>query len=286
MMSSDDLLKEDTSHIRNSKKEEFKLSYNKQLLITIIVGIFVVYIGGYTLYNVYLVPNNERVGVVLDDTTLIDVAYEIIDKVPYQMNTSLVYDDYGLTTITDLTEEFIVSYIIESLESDEYMSLTTCSSGYDCIEVTTSTISSKILDYYNETISMPSEVVLSDSSVCTLSNLLYSCELKENDTYTGKISVIELVKEDEDYFYVYETALFATNTYINTDTIYISSLSTKTTSAGNIIANASYKVESTSMFDEIMNLYYDQALIYLHTFSKENGNYYWQSTSVVSSIPS
>lgn len=290
MIKGDDLLNEDTSHIIKSinenEKNEKKLSYNTQLIITIIVGAFILYCGFYTLYYVYIVPNTNRVGQVLNVETVIDEAEDLLLQVPYSLGEAFVYSDSGSTNFLDLSNDFIVKFLIETLDTSEYMSVTNCDFADRCFQVTSQTIENKYLSYYGEAlVDLPLSVTLSSGVVCDLEYNTYNCSGDEIVGYSGKISVTEAIKEDEEYYYVYETALFTSNLEIDGGVMTFDYVSLKPSIASSLVQNGEYEVSSTSIESEIYNLFSSDANIYLHTFVKDGESYYWQETQVVSSLP-
>lgn len=291
MMKSDDLLNEDTNHIvdkvNHTHKEEVKkeLSYNTQLIITIIVGILVIYCGGYTLYYVYLVPSTNKVGQVEENVEW-NIAEDLVSQVPYSVGESVIYNDYGVTSIKDVETDFILSFLIDSLETSEYMSISSCEEGENCIEVTTQTINNKYLNYYGTSLSeFPETLTTSNGLVCELSGLIYDCKGLSSDSYSGKISVVESVKETDEYYYIYETALFVSNLSIVDNNMSFDYISTKPSISSAIEQNSNYTVSSTDMTTEIYNLFSNKSYIYMHTFIKDNDNYYWSETQVVTTLP-
>lgn len=291
MIKGDDLLKEDTNHIiekinENHDSKLVKLSYKTQLIITIVVGIIVAYCGFYTLYYVYLVPNTNKVGEVLNEETAIDLADELLLQVPYYLGEVQVYNDYGITYYEDLSDEFLVSYLLVTLETSEFMIITSCDSSKTCIEVTSQTIKSKYLSYYGESITeLPENLTLSNEMVCVLENNTYSCSGDNVENYYGKISVVESIKEDEEYFYIYETALFVSNLEIDNNKMTFDYVALKPSVTSSIVQNGDYEVASNNLTDEIYSLYSSESYIYLHTFIKSGDDYYWTETQVVTSLP-
>lgn len=67
MIKGDKILEEDTNHItkgikvKTTKEEGLDYDYINKLLVTIIVGIIVLYAGFYTLFIVYLLPSSSDV---------------------------------------------------------------------------------------------------------------------------------------------------------------------------------------------------------------------------------
>lgn len=208
MIKGDDLLREDTSHIINEvnnthKEYKKELKFETQLIITIIMGILIVYAGYRTAYYVYIVPNDTNIGEVLEKETAIDVAEELLLQVPYNMEEVIVYNDYGTTNFSELDTEFIVSFIIANLDSSEYMNITSCSAGETCIEVTTQIITNKYLSYYGDSINyFPEEISISNGLTCVLNDVMYDCSGEVLDSFSGKISEVESVRTEEEYIYI------------------------------------------------------------------------------------
>lgn len=295
MIKGDDLLREDTSHIINEvnnthKEYKKELKFETQLIITIIMGILIVYAGYRTAYYVYIVPNDTNIGEVLEKETAIDVAEELLLQVPYNMEEVIVYNDYGTTNFSELDTEFIVSFIIANLDSSEYMNITSCSAGETCIEVTTQIITNKYLSYYGDSINyFPEEISISNGLTCVLNDVMYDCSGEVLDSFSGKISEVESVRTEEEYIYIYETALFVSNldTEIIEDVSYttFNYVSLKPSIASAVEQDGIYEVSSLSLEEQIYNLYFDKAYLYMHTFVQDGDDYYWVSTQVVTELP-
>ncbi len=289
MIKGDELLNEDTSHIRKSVdkvSKGSKFGFKTRVVVTIITGVIVVYAGFYTLYNVYIIPNNNKVGEIKNPKTEFEKGYEHLEKVPYNLNEDIVYNDYGETIYNDLDKEFILSYLIENLETDEYMNLSNCPKDNKCIEILSQTLSSKHLKYYGSSLgSLPESLNLKNGGSCTFANDIYSCTFPKNKLYSGKISEIELIKEDEKKYYVYEKALFVKNAEIKEKILSFDYISKKPSISTAIKQNFNADVESDNLNNEVLNLFVKDSFIYLHTFEKSGDKMNWIKSEVVKQLP-
>lgn len=291
MINSDDLLNEETSHIVKSvndsvKKEQTEIPYKIRLIITIVLGCLIMYAGIYTLYYVYFAPGEENeIGDVVDADDLVDLANEKIYKVPYYMGENVVYNDYGATYFSDVDTDVLVTHIIDNLDDEDYVDVYSCNEESVCVDIYKEKIVDKFYEYYGEVIdTFADELTLSNGGVCILSEEGYACDYIVANSYTGKVSVIEAAKETEEYFYIYETALFVSNLVLEDYNMTFDYIAKKPSIATAIAQDSVFTVDTLDYVTELYNLYEVDSFLYKHTFKIVDGDYYWEATQIVNSI--
>lgn len=268
--------------------ESNELSYKTKLYITIVVGVIISFCGIYTLYFVFLAPDivtDEETTVL--DSSIFSEAVELVKYVPYSLGEDLVYENYDVTELDSLSDDFILAFLINNLPSSSYMNILDCEDGKVCLEVTTSTLNTLANTYYGLTFSLPDEINYDENGVCTLSSGIYSCSSDLTSSFSGKISEVEQVSVDEDYLIIYETVLFVNNGFITEDngsyTLTFDSVSVSPIDGGIIEENGDYLVTSDSLDTEFINIFYSRLNTYVHTYSVTDDGYIYESTTIKTS---
>ncbi|MFI3260841.1 MAG: hypothetical protein R3Y13_03925 [bacterium] len=287
MLDKDKLLKEDTTHIAkkvNQRKKKKKIEIDpKQFLYTCIIGLIVMYSGIYTLYYVFVVPFEEVVKKT-EVTSLIDEAEKLVNYVPYFMGEEKVYSNGSATKYTNLKLDFILAFLLTEVDPGDYSVNNTCG-GKICFSVPTSLIVTRYYEYYGKIITeIPTNVTLSNGS-CTIVEEEYQCILNSQN-YSGKVSTIEAVKEDEEYLYVYETALFVDEAVIKGEYISFDYVALRPSTYTTIETDVRTHTSIDNINDAVMDLFYKYAKVYEHKFLKDGKNYYWESTVYTTNLPS
>lgn len=268
------------------EKKEKEISLGTRTIVTYLVGALVLFLGSYVAYYVYLYPSINKVGEVINVETVIDWSYDIVNQVPYVIETDAVYVNSGITHFSDLEDEFLLSFLMSNLSSNEYTKNSDCTDEF-CFVIRTDTLSSKYKNYYGESLTeYPDIILFENSGVCELNSGLYNCTSNLTDTYSGKLSIIEYIEEDEEYFYIYESVLFVKDMkYEKTTNLSYSYISLSPVSSKSIDNLGYLESKSSILLESVFEAYYTKASVYKHTFIKSGENYYWVSSGVTNDLP-
>ncbi len=290
--------KDSISSAIKTKKENKMLN----IIVTIIMGILIIYAGGYTLYYVFLVPYEQAEEEINDETiNLINIANENLNKIPYIFNVNSAYSSnkmtYGL-----LSKDLINSYMVNEItNTDGYNKLTTPDfiefSELNCSDVNTTHCFAILVNdmellaksYYGSSVMIDKSNFTfngNQSNRCDIYNEYYFCTENINNLENyQKLSKIETVKLNEEYIYIYETAAFINNFSDENNILEIENVSNTPDMVQYVINNVKINYEGTNYNDAFINMYSSKLKLYKHTFLiQSEENYTWLSTEIVKSI--
>lgn len=272
------------------KKKKFK-EHDIQLIVTIGLSLIVGYAFIYTVYWIFIYPPVViEAKILLEEQeenmpSLYDDALELVLKVPYVLGTDIVYNEKDISSFSLLNNEEILIFLLNNIDESfkEYNS--ECEEGYLCFNVSTEDVDSMSNDYFANSLTFEQSLDIQNGT-CTLDTVSYSCIVEDNNTYYGKISLIELVTETEENLVIYESVLFVSSLDFD---------ETGTTSTFDIVSTSPLLEDNISalgtlnilngLASEILNYYYGISTMYKHTFIEVDGTYVWSETEFVTGLP-
>ncbi len=282
-----------------NKENGLKAKKNIGLIITVILGIIIMYWSFYTVYYVFFVPSESRNSnnqIVEDVSLLIEKANDLLDLVPSLINhesayqySPAIYDNvdsetlfYTLLNLYDKKED---KTYVNDLNFSEFKTENCLTEDY-CFGVNYNNLDELLKIHYGINLVLEKkDYILSDTNSCIYENNSFYCVYKNYDeeVYNGIISVIENARESEETFTIYESAIFVENFIMNQNNIQIGSV--------NILPDITSNIDNDVIFtyksdyeDELINKYSSQKKMYKHEFKLVDNEYVWIKTSPANSI--
>ena len=291
---------------RNEKQKKI------QVIITIIVGILVLYAGIRTLVLVFLIPNQKDLTANGRFTPLTsEQQLALAEKVPYITNTMTYHGAYSSELVNKDNIEKVVLYNMAltsvkqqsnsaELDTPEYKAFEEqyCKEGMArCYSFLSPVLKLMLTNLYGEgEYQIESfQIGANPKNKCTLTGNNFFCAESsiENPLVIEKVSETILAKEVGDNIYVYERAIFLNGLSatlndgvynFNSGIIYKNNSSSSPTLGSNEELTASSLEE---IYSNLLTKYESTAQIYKSTFKRaDNGTYYWVSTEPVESTGS
>lgn len=282
------------------EKPKKVLSKKTQLIITIIVGLLVLYAGGYTAYYVLIVKNTNPASTFKEKTTLTnEEKLALLEIVPYQLGYAGAYQDIYAAS-NNIVEDVLASTTIKYMKAHE---ITTIQSGTDwdqfvsehcddktnCYAMTRANFISTLQQLYGtERNAKFKDYIISSTGRCVSSNNYFYCYEPIATTYTGRISEIIETKEGKDIITIYEQVLFVDTALVTkSETGYkvtINKLYSGTIETTLIGENVSLDSPEENYAKSLFEKYKSNVKIYKHTFTNvQKAQYVWSSTEPVKS---
>ena len=282
----------------------FSKTDKKQLIITLIVGVFVVYVAGYILIFDFLVPNEKKANTVNLTTeekfALVNYVPIVIDSFDYEgayTNTRKTIDNINPAAILNVayTEIAKVNSNLIQLSTVEYNNFkdTYCQTiDNNCFVISQSIMQKYIKNIFNKADYQLVDFKIngSENSECIFKNKNYMCHTVNgtNNLNNKKASSLVLFKTDKDRVYIYEKAAFLkgfSKKFNNGEYTYdIKDIYKYSSEESKYIISSDYsKVTNEGNIDElILNEFADQMQLFKHTFEQNaDGKFYWVSTEPV-----
>ncbi len=281
-----------------------------KLVITIILGVFIIYASIYILLFNFLIPKTDKEG--NENVTLtVEEQKMLSDLVPYIKNT-ISDGTTGAYDVSKVDGSNINSIVLFNMAYDELekdkdnfvdsdseafanFKSQYCKTDSDkCFMIYRAALNSVISRSYQDITFEWTDFQIKNNSndFCKYINGEYFCHtsVSEEAETVKKVSQIVLSKVDEENYYIYEKALFLTgySEVQTTDgyTVHAQNIY-KYYRNDNYSFNEHLDITSSdgNYTSELIKKYDNVVQIFKSTFKKNrNGNYYWVSTEPVSVI--
>ncbi len=279
----------------NISKKNSKLV---SIILTIILGLFAVYAAGYTVYYVFLIPATIPDEEPLENNVseLFKKGIEALKLVPtlnnfdsaYEYNPT-IYDDIDNETLfytvlelyTEDNDVYEVDDVTFGAFKDEY-----CSEGdNECYAVSYEELDKLVKVHYGINLVLVKEdYIFDEENKCLFEVDQFYCVFdNKTDSYSGKVGIIETIKDTDINLTIYESALFVNNLIIENNLITMEDIMLLPN--GNTSFQSEYSMSYSENYEEeILNEFETRKRMYKHEFKFVDGEYVWIKTTPVTKI--
>ncbi len=290
----------------NINKEKKSIIDNKtfKLIITIVIGLLVIYATGYTVYYVFIVPDEEKEAQIKEENStsmLMEEATKYLEYVPYYFDEDSAYD-YNKAIYDNISSPALMKTLLNiailnedvlytgEFDFNAFKTENCTQTDKTCFVAEYETINNLLKNHYGiNLIISQKDYIISEEEKCEYNDGLFYCVVENSDAYSGKISVIESVRESTTNLYIYERALFVQDLMLDTssptnNTYYIGKVMVLPTSNTYFEENISIVAPDGDYANTVVEKYASKAKLYKHTFNINEDSYTWISTEIVQDI--